>query len=181
MNYSYNVCSDYKNQKEMNNPRQIEQISVEEMIALLSDNELVEVYTDGACKGNPGPGGWGAVLLYKNKRAIMFGNEQRTTNNRMELKAAIEALKSLPTNIKINLYTDSTYLKNGMRIWLDKWKLNNWKTINNSPIKNIDLWQTLDTINSSHNITWEWVKGHSQCLNNNNADYIARSAINQII
>lgn len=165
----------------MENPRQIEQISIDEMISLLSQNDLIEVYTDGSCKGNPGSGGWGAVFLYKNKRAIMYGNELHTTNNRMELMAAIEALKILPTNIKIILYTDSTYLKNGMRIWLDKWKLNNWKTADNSQIKNIDLWQILDKINASHNITWEWVKGHSQCLNNNNADYIARSAINQVI
>lgn len=161
----------------MSNPRQIEQISVEDMLSLLSSNSLVEIYTDGACRGNPGPGGWGVVLIYKNKRAIMFGNESNTTNNRMELTAAIEVLKILPNNIKIVLYTDSTYLKNGMNIWLNKWKLNNWKTADNRPIKNIDLWQILDKINSSHNITWEWVKGHSQCLNNNNADYIARSAI----
>ncbi len=155
-------------------------ISLDKFLEILQPNDIIEIYTDGSCKGNPGAGGWGAILLFKNNRVILSGNELSTTNNRMELTAAIQAINTLPDYVRIVIYTDSSYVKNGITVWLKSWKLNNWKTADNKPVKNIDLWKKLDDVAQNKNISWNWVKGHSDCENNNNADFIAKSAISEI-
>ena len=161
----------------MHNVFEINNKDINDFIDLLHDRDLVEVYTDGSCIGNPGPGGWGAVFLYNNNRSILSGYEEHTTNNRMELKAAIEAISILPKYINIHIYTDSGYVKNGITVWVHSWIKNNWKTNNNRKVKNQDLWELLYNLNENRNITWHWVKGHANCINNENADFIARSAI----
>ncbi len=143
----------------------------------LNAGDNVEIYTDGSCIGNPGPGGWGVVFVARNKRSNIYGFEQNTTNNRMELKAAIEAIKSLPSDIHMTIYTDSTYVKNGITMWIKNWKSNHWIAANGKPVKNKDLWAVLSEVVVDKNIEWVWVKGHSDCTNNNNADFVARSAI----
>ncbi len=155
-------------------------ISINNLLEILQQNDIIEVYTDGSCKGNPGPGGWGAILLFKNNRAILSGKELNTTNNRMELTATIQAISVLPNYIRIVIYTDSSYVKNGVTMWLPNWKVNNWRTSDNKPVKNVDLWTKLDEVSQGKNISWNWVKGHSDCVNNNNADFIAKSAISEI-
>lgn len=137
----------------------------------------VEIYTDGACKGNPGPGGWGAILRFKGQEKTLKGAETLTTNNRMELTAAIKALEALTRDCQIDLYTDSQYLRQGMTQWLTSWKKNNWKNSQKQPVKNIDLWQQLDVLSKKHEINWHWVKGHSGHPDNDRADALANQAI----
>ncbi|MDC0477125.1 ribonuclease HI [Pelagibacteraceae bacterium] len=136
------------------------------------------IYTDGACSGNPGPGGWGAVIFdNKNKQKNISGSEENTTNNRMELSAAIMALEEVNTNSEITIYTDSTYVKNGITEWVLKWKENGWKNSNKEPVKNKDLWEKLDNLCEQNTINWKWVKGHASNKYNNLADELATKAI----
>ena len=137
----------------------------------------VIIYTDGACKGNPGVGGWGAILEYKDKNKKIYGYDENTTNNRMELTAAIRALDVLKEKSKVIIYTDSKYVMNGITIWIDSWKKNNWKTSNKKEVKNIDLWKLIDKLNSFHSVEWNWVKGHSGNTGNEMADELANLAI----
>ena len=141
----------------------------------------VEIYTDGACSGNPGPGGWGAVLRYKGHEKELSGGEQETTNNRMELMAAIKALETLTRPCKVDLYTDSIYVQKGINEWLEGWKAKNWKTASKKPVKNKDLWQELDKMVSKHIVTFHWVKGHAGHPENERADSLARAGIDTIL
>lgn len=135
----------------------------------------VEIYTDGACSGNPGPGGWGALLRWKDTEKELSGGEAETTNNRMELTAVIEALKALKVRCVISLYTDSKYVMDGVNEWLPNWKKNNWRTSNKkSAVKNMDLWQQLDSLLEKHEILWNWVKGHNGHPENERVDKLAR-------
>lgn len=138
----------------------------------------IHIYTDGCCKGNPGPGGWGAILMYNNTRKEIYGGEEVTTNNRMELTAVIKALESIKTtNIPIILTTDSQYVKNGIEQWVHKWKINNWKTASKSAVKNDDLWKALDQLSKKFVIEWKWVKSHNGHFENERADYLANLGI----
>jgi ribonuclease HI len=137
----------------------------------------VEIYTDGACSGNPGPGGWGAILLFKDSRKELSGGETLTTNNRMELMAAIAALEALKRACDVRLHTDSMYLKDGITKWMHGWKRNGWKTADKKPVKNVDLWQRLETAAAKHKISWHWVRGHDGHEMNEAADALARAAI----
>jgi ribonuclease HI len=139
----------------------------------------VTIYTDGACAGNPGPGGWGAYFIYGDHRQELYGHELHTTNNRMEILAAIKALAALTGACEVALYTDSVYLKNGITIWIHKWLENNWRTSNKALVKNTDLWQTLREEVSKHQINWHWVKGHSTNIGNQIADRLACAGKNQ--
>jgi len=134
----------------------------------------VEIWTDGACSGNPGPGGWGALLRFGDKEKEMSGGEAETTNNRMELTAAIEALNALKHACEVDLTTDSQYVKGGMTGWIFGWKKNGWKTANKKPVKNAELWQALDEAVSRHKVSWHWVKGHAGHPENEKADELAR-------
>lgn len=137
-----------------------------------------DIYTDGACTGNPGPGGWGYVVILKDGTTIeKSGSSAQTTNNRMEMMAAIEALEALSDHTKINLYTDSKYLQQGITSWIIKWRQNNWLNAKREPVKNQDLWQRLDELCLKHDVSWHWVKGHSDNTYNNKADILARQAI----
>ena len=140
-----------------------------------------EIYTDGACRGNPGRGGWGAVLRYKGHEKTLYGAEPLTTNNRMELMAAIRALESLKRPCRVRLTTDSQYVQKGITEWMANWKRNGWKTAAKKPVKNADLWQRLDTAISGHQILWEWVKGHSGHPENELADELANKAIDELL
>ena len=141
----------------------------------------VEIFTDGACSGNPGAGGWGALLRYRDTEKELSGAEAETTNNRMELTAVIEALKALKKECNITLYTDSRYVMDGITQWLPNWKKNNWRTSNKkSPVKNIDLWQELDSPAGRHEIRWVWVKGHNGHPENERVDKLARDAISSL-
>lgn len=133
----------------------------------------VELYTDGACKGNPGPGGWGAWLRYGKNEKELFGGEKETTNNRMELQAAIEGLKALSRSCDVSLTTDSQYVKQGINSWMAGWKKNGWRTASKQPVKNKDLWQALDLECQRHNVEWHWVKGHAGHVGNERADVLA--------
>ncbi|MFD7655137.1 ribonuclease HI [Actinosynnema sp. NPDC059797] len=136
--------------------------------------QVVEIYTDGACSGNPGPGGWGAVLRYGAHERDLFGGESSaTTNNRMELMAPIRALETLKRPSAVRIYTDSTYVRNGVLSWLAKWKANGWLTAGRQPVKNVDLWQRLDAAAARHRVEWHWVKGHSGHPENERADRLA--------
>ena len=135
--------------------------------------EVVRIFTDGACKGNPGPGGWGAILRYGEHERELFGGERETTNNRMELTAVIRALESLKRVCRIELYTDSQYVRNGITVWMRDWKRRGWKTADRKPVKNQDLWQRLDELAAGHEIHWHWVKGHSGHPENDRADELA--------
>ena len=138
----------------------------------------VDIYTDGACIGNPGPGGWAFIIKYSNGETKEFsGSEKYTTNNKMELTAAIKAIKYLKKKIIINIYTDSKYLKDGITIWIKKWKLNGWKTSNKKKVKNSDLWKLLEEKIHNHEIHWTWVKGHNENILNEKADMLAKKAI----
>ena len=142
---------------------------------------MIKIYTDGACSGNPGTGGWGVVILENNKDTIFLnGGNDNTTNNRMELQAAIEALKYFKDQQDIILVTDSKYVKDGIQSWIQNWKKNGWKTAAKKPVKNKELWMELDELIARHNITWEWVKGHAGNTNNEQADYLARRYIEEI-
>lgn len=143
------------------------------MPASNSNKPLVTIYTDGACSGNPGPGGWGAVLIYGKVEKDIYGYELDTTNNRMELKAAIEALKELKKPCKVDLYTDSVYLRSAMTDWIIKWQQNNFRKSDNSLVKNFDLWQNLLELEKKHQISWHWVKGHSGDKYNDKADLLS--------
>jgi ribonuclease HI len=134
----------------------------------------VEIFTDGACSGNPGPGGWGAILRYGEHVKELSGGEPETTNNRMELLAAITALEALNRRSAIDLHTDSQYVKNGIMSWIHGWKKNGWKTADKKPVKNADLWQRLDDARNRHDVTWHWVKGHAGHDENERADELAR-------
>lgn len=143
--------------------------------------KIVEIFTDGACRGNPGPGGWGALLRYQEHQKKLNGAEADTTNNRMELTAAIEALKHLKQSSVVHLTTDSVYVKNGITDWMPKWKRKGWKTADNKPVKNQDLWQQLDEIVQQHEVEWFWVKGHSGHVENEIADQLANAAIDVLL
>ena len=140
--------------------------------------DVANIYTDGSCIGNPGPGGWSFIIKYGSGITEEFsGSENKTTNNRMELTAAIEAIKYFKKKMIINIYTDSKYLKDGITIWIKKWKLNNWKTSNKKNVKNSDLWKLLDEKIKDHQIDWIWVKGHDKNILNEKADLLAKKAI----
>jgi ribonuclease HI len=144
-------------------------------------SDHVEIYTDGACRGNPGPGGWGAVLRYKGQERTLHGGEPHTTNNRMELTAAIMALETLTRPCTVALTTDSQYVRQGITQWLARWKQRGWKTADNGTVKNIDLWQRLDAAAARHQVTWHWVRGHTGHLENEQADALANRGIDDIL
>jgi len=137
----------------------------------------VEMYTDGACSGNPGPGGWGALLLHNAHRRELKGGETETTNNRMELMAVIKGMQALKNHCKVVIYTDSTYVMKGITEWIGAWKRRGWKTAAKKPVKNVDLWQQLEAALDGHDVKWRWVKGHSGNPGNERADELARQGI----
>ncbi|MEO1675343.1 MAG: ribonuclease HI [Pseudomonadota bacterium] len=143
------------------------------------DKTMLKIYTDGACSGNPGPGGWGVLIMDGTESRTLCGGEPETTNNRMELTAAIEALRTAPNGAQIDLYTDSTYVKDGLNKWMANWKRNGWKTASKKPVKNKDLWIELDTLAAAHTVTWHWVKGHAGDPGNERADELAREGIDK--
>tara|TARA_R110000787_G_C13338508_1_gene437995 strand:+ start:126 stop:557 length:432 start_codon:yes stop_codon:yes gene_type:complete len=140
----------------------------------------VEIFTDGACRGNPGPGGWGALLRCNGRERQLFGGEAHTTNNRMELQAAIESLRALKEPCEVTLTTDSAYVRDGITRWLPNWKQKGWKTASRLPVKNVDLWQALDAQSQRHRIKWHWVKGHSGHRENDIADQLANRGIDEL-
>ena len=142
--------------------------------------KALEIYTDGACRGNPGAGGWGVYLLYKNEKKEFYGGKLNTTNNQMELTAAIEGLKVLKEPCKVKLYTDSKYVMDGINSWITNWKKNNWKTASKKDVKNKDLWIELDAETCKHEIEWIWVKGHSGNIGNEKADALANMGIDNL-
>ena len=140
----------------------------------------VEIFTDGACKGNPGPGGWGAILRAKGKEKELYGGEPDTTNNRMELTAAIMALEALTRPCKVDLTTDSQYVRQGITQWITNWKRRGWKTANKGPVKNDDLWKRLDAAAARHEVSWHWVRGHTGHAENERADRLANRGIEEL-
>lgn len=138
---------------------------------------MIEIYTDGACSGNPGPGGWGALIVDGESETELKGGESATTNNRMELTAAIEALAAAPAGAPVRLYTDSQYVKNGVTQWMTRWKKNGWRTADRKPVKNQDLWETLDALAAARPVEWRWVKGHAGHPENERADTLARQGM----
>jgi ribonuclease HI len=140
----------------------------------------IEIYTDGACRGNPGPGGWGVLLIYEGIKKTLYGGAQDTTNNRMEMQAVIEALKALKSDCEVSLYTDSKYVMDGINKWLPGWKKRNWQTSNKKPVKNRDLWEILDIATQSYKIEWHWVKGHTGNPGNEKADSLANRGIDEL-
>ncbi|WP_444905762.1 ribonuclease HI [Microbulbifer sp. ANSA003] len=140
----------------------------------------ITIYTDGACRGNPGPGGWGALLVYGEREKELFGGEAHTTNNRMELLAAIKALEALKQPCKVDLHTDSQYLRQGITGWINNWKKNGWKTASKKPVKNADLWRQLDESVSEHDVEWHWVKGHAGHPGNERADQLANRGVDEL-
>ena len=146
----------------------------------MMDNKIIYIYTDGACRGNPGPGGWGAVLECGDYKKEICGGSMLTTNNIMELTAVIEALKIIKKESQIIITTDSTYVKNGITTWIHSWKLKGWKTANKKPVKNKDLWQELENLSNQHQITWEWVRGHTGHYGNERADVLANEGISKL-
>lgn len=139
--------------------------------------KTVAVFTDGACKGNPGPGGWGVILEYGDHRKELFGGEPNTTNNRMELRAAIEGLSALRSRCLVNLYTDSVYVKDGITKWIQNWRVNGWRTASKKPVSNKDLWQQLDSVSEGHDVHWNWIKGHAGHPGNERADELANQGV----
>ena len=137
----------------------------------------VDIFTDGACSGNPGPGGWGAILRYGDHEKEISGGDSQTTNNRMEIMAAIRALKTLKKPSHVTIHTDSRYLMDGATQWLKRWKANGWKTSDKKPVKNSELWQALEEAAAPHHVSWRWVRGHSDHVENERADALARAAI----
>lgn len=144
---------------------------------MTSDASKIIIYSDGACSGNPGPGGWGAVLISGSHRKELSGGEAETTNNRMELLGAISALEALKRKSDVALYTDSAYVKNGITGWIHGWKRNGWRTADKKPVKNAELWQRLDALRERHNVEWHWVKGHAGHPENERADELARAGM----
>ena len=141
---------------------------------------MIKIYTDGSCLGNPGNGGWAAIIIDQDKITKISGNKKNTTNNQMELMAAIEALKKIPTEQEVQLYTDSKYVKMGITEWIDKWSKNNWKTSSKQKVKNIELWKKLNEISKKHKIEWYWVKAHAGNIINEEVDKLAKKAANLI-
>jgi ribonuclease HI len=139
--------------------------------------DSITIYTDGACKGNPGPGGWGAWLQAGAHEKELWGGEKLTTNNRMELTAVIEALSALKRQSKVDLHTDSQYVRQGITTWIHSWKKKGWRTASNEPVKNMDLWQRLDTLAAQHHVSWHWVKGHAGDPGNERADALANRGV----
>ena len=146
----------------------------------MSDSGLIQIYTDGACRGNPGPGGWGALLKFGSKEKQLYGGESLTTNNRMELRAVIEALSALKRPCNVSVTSDSTYVLKGINEWLPSWKKRGWLTSGKKPVKNEDLWKSLDSLKSVHRIEWHWVKGHSGHLENELVDQLANKGIDEL-
>ena len=142
--------------------------------------KVVDIFTDGACSGNPGPGGWGAVLRYDGHEKDIYGGERLTTNNRMELMAAIMALEGLKRPVKVRVHTDSQYLRNGITQWIRAWKRNGWRTADKKPVKNVDLWQRLEAALERHDVSWHWVRGHAGHPENERADALARRGIAEL-
>ena len=142
--------------------------------------EKIIIYTDGACKGNPGPGGWGVLILLENEQIELSGGSKETTNNQMELTAVIKALNFFEKKIKVDLYTDSKYVMDGITDYIKKWKINGWQTANKKPVKNMNLWKILDELNKLHDINWNWVKGHSGNPENEKADALANLGIENL-
>ena len=140
-------------------------------------NQLVEIYADGACKGNPGPGGWGACLIFDGNEKTLSGGEKLTTNNRMELTAAIRALEALKKPCSVKLYTDSSYVQKGISEWIIGWKASSWRTADKKPVKNEDLWKILDALVNIHQVQWIWVKGHAGNVGNEKADVLANEGV----
>ena len=141
--------------------------------------DVLNIYTDGACSGNPGPGGWGALLVYGETERELTGGTPSTTNNRMELQAAIEALETLKRPTRVRLHTDSTYLKDGITRWIHRWKSNGWRTARKKPVKNTDLWERLDKALASHDVEWHWIPSHTGHPENERADELARRGVEQ--
>jgi len=147
----------------------------------VSTETETEIFTDGACRGNPGPGGWGALLRHNGQEKTLYGAEALTTNNRMELMAAIQALESLTRPCRVRLTTDSKYVMLGIQEWMANWKRRGWKTAARKPVKNVDLWQRLDQARNGHEVEWAWVKGHSGHTENELADELANKAIDELL
>jgi ribonuclease HI len=143
----------------------------------VSDEKRITIWSDGACSGNPGPGGWGAILIWNGHRKELKGGAPETTNNRMELQAAIEALDALKRASTVDFYTDSQYVRGGVMGWIKGWKKNGWKTADRKPVKNVDLWQKLDELAAKHRIVWHWVRGHAGTEENERADELAREGM----
>jgi ribonuclease HI len=143
----------------------------------VSEEKRVAIWSDGACSGNPGPGGWGAILIWNGHRKELKGGAPETTNNRMELQAAIEALDALKRASTVDFYTDSQYVRGGVMGWIKGWKKNGWKTADRKPVKNVDLWQKLDELAAKHTIVWHWVRGHAGTEENERADELAREGM----
>ncbi len=147
----------------------------------MSEEGVVEIFTDGACRGNPGPGGWGVVLRYNGHEKELYGGERETTNNRMELTAAIRGLEALKRPCRVRLTTDSRYVQQGITEWLENWKRRNWKTAGRKPVKNADLWRRLDELARQHRVEWHWVRGHSGHPENERADELANRGIDELL
>ena len=145
--------------------------------AAMTGRKIVDIYTDGACSGNPGPGGWGAILRHGGSEREISGGEADTTNNRMELMAAIRALEALTRPVTARVHTDSTYVKDGITKWMAQWKVRGWRTAAKKPVKNVDLWQRLDAAAAGHDVSWHWVRGHSGHPENERADELARQGL----
>ena len=145
-----------------------------------TEKQAVDIFTDGACSGNPGPGGWGAILRIGAVEKELFGGEAETTNNRMEMTAVIEALRALSRPVKARVHTDSQYVQKGISEWIHGWKRRGWKTADKQPVKNVDLWQALDSEAARHEIEWLWVKGHAGHVENERADALARRGVDQV-
>jgi ribonuclease HI len=143
-------------------------------------SDSVVVYTDGACKGNPGPGGWGALLRWKEHEKELFGGERDTTNNRMELTAVIQALSALKSRCQVAIYTDSEYVRNGITTWIHGWKQRGWRTADKKPVKNVELWQRLETLAAQHDVQWHWVRGHNGDPGNERADALANRGADSV-
>ena len=146
----------------------------------MADGEIIEIFTDGACSGNPGPGGWGVLMRWRDHEKELFGGEVQTTNNRMELMAAIQGIEAVKRPARLRLVTDSVYVKDGITKWIHGWKRNGWKTAAKKPVKNEDLWRRLDAALADHDVEWSWVKGHAGHPENERADELARRGIGQL-
>ncbi len=144
------------------------------------DSDIVDLFTDGACSGNPGPGGWGAILRWRGQERELSGAESATTNNRMELFAAIAGLEALKRPARVRIHTDSNYLKDGITKWIHAWKAKGWKTADRKPVKNVELWQRLEAAAKRHDVSWHWVRGHAGHPENERADALAREAIREL-